>query len=80
MKPFVPPSPEEVRALRTLAERRLSPDEVRAALAVSISDEERAEILSLIDWFTRRYPTPAARLAWSRRQYRAAKRRAPPGT
>ncbi len=80
MKRFVPPSADDVRAVRAVADRELSADEVRAALAVPISDDERAEILSLIEWFTRRYPTPAARLAWSRRQHRAAKRRAPPAT
>ena len=32
-----------------------------------MSDDERDEILSLIDWFTRRYPTPGERLAAARR-------------
>lgn len=56
--------------LAALAERRLSSAEVRAAMAVPISDSEREENLSLIRWFRRRYPTPADRLAYARQAYR----------
>ena len=56
-------------ALRAVAERRLSPEEVAAALALPIGPEERSEVLALVDWFTRRYPTPAERFAYVRRAY-----------
>ena len=35
-----------------------------------VSDEQREEILALVDWFCRRYPTGAERLAYVRRAYR----------
>ncbi len=50
-----------------LAERILSPEEWTAYLAAPMSDEEREEIESLFDWFTRRYPTPLERLRYIRR-------------
>jgi hypothetical protein len=53
-----------------LAQRRLTDDEVREALATPLSDSERDESLSLIRWFRRRYPTPRERLAYARRAYR----------
>jgi hypothetical protein len=53
-----------------LAERQLSPEEVRAALAVPLGEDEEDESRSLIRWFRRRYPTPADRLAYARRAYR----------
>jgi hypothetical protein len=53
-----------------LTERRLSRDEVDAALRTPIGEAEREEILSLVNWFRRRYPTPSARLAYVRRAYR----------
>jgi hypothetical protein len=56
--------------VRALTERRLSPAEVEAALRIPIDEAEREEILSLIRWFRRRYPTPADRLAYVRRAYR----------
>ena len=64
------PSEAALARLRGLAERKLSLEEVAAALAVPISAEERAGVLELIEWFGRRYPTPAARLAYVRRAYR----------
>ena len=69
MKPLDRPSPEALARVRALAERRLSPEEVRAALAVPLSRAEEEESRSLIRWFRRRYPTPAARLAYARRAY-----------
>ncbi len=71
------PSPA-ARKLAALAERRLTAEEVREALATPLSDAEREESLSLIRWFRRRYPTPGERLAYARRAYRrwtAAQRR-----
>lgn len=70
MNPLIPPSPETVAWLRDLAERRLSPEEFAAALAIPLGEDEREESISLIDWFCRRYPTPAERLAYVRRAHR----------
>ena len=69
------PSAETIAHIRELAERRLSPEEVQASLRIPLGDDERQEILSLIDWFCRRYPTPAERLAYARRAYRRWTRR-----
>jgi hypothetical protein len=55
--------------LRTIGERRLSAEEIESALSIPVSDSERAEVLSIRAWFTRRYPTPADRLAYVRRAY-----------
>jgi hypothetical protein len=70
VKPFAPPSPEAIARIRALAERRLSAEELRAALAVPLGEAEEEEARSLIRWFRRRYPTPADRLAYARRAYR----------
>lgn len=59
-----------VEEIRRLAERRLSAEEFQARLAVPIDAEERARILEKVDWFCRRYPTGAQRLAYVRRAYR----------
>lgn len=64
------PRPETLAKLRALANRTLSAEEVRALLAVPIPEAEREEIRSLVAWFCRRYPTPAARLAYARRAWR----------
>ena len=64
------PSREARDRLTALAERQLTADEVRAALATPLGDEEREESLSLIRWFRRRYPTPGERLAYARLAYR----------
>jgi hypothetical protein len=64
------PSPEVAARLKLLSERLLSRDEVEAALRIPIDDAEREEILSLVAWFRRRYPTPRDRLAYVRRAYR----------
>ena len=55
--------------IRRLVDRRVSSAELREALEVPLSDAEREEILALKRWFTRRYPTGAARLAYVRRAY-----------
>ena len=78
MTKLIPPGPEAITAVRAVATRRLSAAEVEAYLATPVSPEERAEIHSLIEWFTRRYPAPADRLAYARRAY-ARWRRAAPG-
>jgi hypothetical protein len=59
-----------VARVQALSERRLSAEEARAALAVPLGEAEEEETRSLIRWFRRRYPTPAARLAYVRRAYR----------
>lgn len=64
------PSPAVIARIRALTERRLSAAEVEAALRIPIDEAEREEIVSLITWFRRRYPTPADRLAYVRRAYR----------
>jgi hypothetical protein len=64
------PSAELVERLRALSERRLSRKEVEAALRTPVGDSEREEILELVAWFRRRYPTPLDRLAYVRRAYR----------
>jgi hypothetical protein len=68
-KPYRP-SPEALARMRELSERQLSAEEVEAALRTPIDDTERDEILELVSWFRRRYPTPADRLAYVRRAYR----------
>jgi len=66
----VTPSPEALARIRALLERRMSPAEFRAALAVPLGEDEEEGNRSLIRWFRRRYPTPAERLAYARRAYR----------
>lgn len=70
LKPMEMPSAEALERIRALMDRQLTPEEVRAALAIPISPEELEENRSRILWFCRRYRTPAARLAWARRAYR----------
>jgi hypothetical protein len=67
--PYTLPDAETRAELRAIAERRLSREEFEAALQIPISETERAEMNALIDWFTRRYPTPLARLEYVRRAY-----------
>jgi hypothetical protein len=70
MSPDSPPTREALARVRAIAERTLSPEEFRAALAVPLTDAELEETRSLIRWFRRRYPAPADRLAYARRAYR----------
>jgi len=49
--------------------RTLAPDEARAYVEGPIPDAEREEILALVRWFKRRYPTAGERLAYVRRAY-----------
>lgn len=55
--------------VQELIDRRVTEEELRAALETPLTDQEREEILSLVDWFTRRYPTGADRLTYVRRAY-----------
>ncbi len=55
--------------LREESERTLSAEEVRAYLAVPISEREREDTLSLVRWFRLRYPRPNDRLTYIRRAY-----------
>jgi hypothetical protein len=69
MKRYPGLSDADIAAVRTQANRNLTPDEFNAYVAAPISPDERAAHDDLISWFTRRYPTPAARLAWARRAW-----------
>ncbi len=55
--------------LASFHERSLGPGEARAYLDAPMTEAEREEILALVRWFRRRYPTPAERLAYVRRAY-----------
>jgi hypothetical protein len=50
-------------------DRVVDQEEAHAYLSRSVTAEERAEFLALVRWFRRRYPTPAARLAYVRRAH-----------
>jgi hypothetical protein len=69
VKGTAPVDPTTVERVLALAERQLSPEEVRAALAVPLGEDEEEESRSLIRWFRRRYLTPGERLAYARRAY-----------
>lgn len=64
------PDDAALARLRRLVERALSPEEFASAMAIPITPEERAAVLELVEWFGRRYPTPAERLAYVRRAHR----------
>ena len=53
-----------------LVDRRVTAEELRAALDRPLASDEREEILALVRWFRRRYPTPLERLAYVRQAYR----------
>ncbi len=76
-KPFEPPSIETLRMIRAQVERRLSPEEFNAYVNAPMSDAEREEILSLVEWFTRRHPTALERLAAARRKFERIRPYAP---
>lgn len=67
---LVPPSPETRAWLKELSEQQMPESEFLALVDAPMTDEERQEILDLVDWFTRRYPTPGDRLAYTRRAAR----------
>lgn len=58
-------SPELTR----LIDRRVSPEELREALERPIGADEREEVLSLKRWFSTRYASAEARLAYVRYAY-----------
>ena len=64
--------------IQQLVDRRLSPEEFEAYTAAPLSDDEREANQRLRDWFCRRYPTPAERLAYVRRAYKRWLRRERP--
>ena len=72
-------NPRRLARAREYAERTVSPEEARAYLEAPISSVESAEIIALAQWFSRRYPTGAERLAYVRRAY-SRWRRGPPLT
>jgi len=59
-------NPDRVAAI---VNRRVSLEELREALEGPIGEDERAEILRLVQWFTRRYPSSEERLAYARQAY-----------
>ena len=68
--PMTPPSPEALARVRQLAERQLSAEEFDAYVHAPMTEDERREILESVAWFTKRYPTPAERLAAARHAYK----------
>lgn len=60
---------DDPRALASFHDRVLGPAAARDYLDSPITDAERDDVLALIRWFRRRYPTPAERLAYVRRAY-----------
>jgi hypothetical protein len=49
---------------------RTAPERREREAVERLAADEREEMLALIDWFVRRYPTPLARLKYIRRQTR----------
>lgn len=78
MRPLAAPTSGQLERLRAIADRRLSPEESRAALALPLGEREEEDSRSLIRWFRHRYPTPAERLAYARRAYRRWRAAMPP--
>ena len=56
-------------------ERQVTREELHAELLRPIGDDERDEVLALVRWFTRRYPSGEARLAYVRQAYQRWRRR-----
>jgi hypothetical protein len=56
-------------AIEEAVNRLVSRDELRSALESPIPADERDEVLALVRWFTRRYPSPRDRLAYVRRAH-----------
>lgn len=67
MKKLEPAPASLLAEWRAQEERRLSAEELDARIAAPMTEAERADLEGLIAWFCRRYPTPAARLAYHRR-------------
>jgi hypothetical protein len=49
--------------------RTVPPDQARRYVDAPIADQERESVWELVRWFTRRYPTPLARLQYVRRAH-----------
>jgi len=64
-----PPARSAIQRAVRFSGRTLRPDEFQAYVDAPVSEAERQEALRLIRWFTRRYPTPAERLAYVRRAH-----------
>jgi hypothetical protein len=62
-------SPDILERVRRLQDRQLSPEEFGAFADAPLGADEREHTLALVRWFTRRYPSPADRLAYVRRAY-----------
>ena len=60
---------EDRERVKALSERRLTLEEWNAYVNQPVTTEEREGIENLLNWFARRYPTPAARLRYARRAY-----------
>lgn len=56
--------------IAAMIERSLTVEEARAYLDTPIGPAERAEVLDLVRWFRRRYPTPLERLAYVAKAYK----------
>jgi hypothetical protein len=56
--------------LSSFHDRQLAPDEAAAYLDAAITQAEREDVRALVQWFLRRYPAPADRLAYVRRAYK----------
>lgn len=66
----LPPLSQAARAkLAELANRPLTADEWRTQTAIPLTPDEIEHTLALVQWFRRRYPTAAERLAYVRRAY-----------
>ena len=61
------PSERTIQTARSLSERALSVEEFQAAADAPLGPDEREAYIELLDWFSRRYPTPAERLTYIRR-------------
>ena len=55
--------------VRLAIDRAVTLEELRDVLERPISTGDRDEVVSLVRWFTTRYPSPQARLAYVRQAY-----------
>lgn len=60
--------PDAIARVEELAERKLTPEEFRSWADGEIPEAEMQEMVELIRWFVRQYPTPAQRLRSARRR------------
>jgi hypothetical protein len=57
------------RDITSFHNRSLGRAEAREYLEAPVTAVERDEVIALVRWFRRRYPTPVERLAYVRRAY-----------